>query len=223
MKKFLCLVGLLLALIQPCFSASTIIENYTPEELKSTLVKLYVKEGANIKNTNDYQLVVDKKGSFWEDVFFGSNFNSYITIRITYNFAKDGNNTIVNVNAARITNPNSAYEYATPLSDAILQPELTNIQKALNGYIGYGFTWKKQKGYIIVMDKSADIELSFGDKIYKINDSPVKKLSKSTITQVLTSSKEGQELKLNLLHYEQDKEVILKSRFIEPTITKENL
>lgn len=221
MKKILCLLGLLLALIQPCFSASTIIENYTPEELKNTLMKLYVKQGANIKIANDYQLVVEGKGSFWEDVFFGSKFNSYVTVRTTYNFAKDGNNTIVNVNAARITNPNSAYEYATPLSDTILQPELLNMQKAFNGYYGYGFTWKKKKGYVVVMSKISDVDLSFGDKIYKINGSPVKKWSKAMISQALDVSGEGKELKLNLLHYEQEKEVILKSRFIEPQFIKE--
>lgn len=221
MKKIFIILGLLFCFIQPVFSASTIIKNYTPEELKTTLMKVYIKNGANIKNANEYQLIADEKGSFLTNAFMGTSFNRYVTIRTTYNFVKDGYNTIMNVNMEQVVNPNSAFENAMPFNDKMLQPIVDLIEKALNGYYGYGFNYKKKGKYLIILavDKNTP-DLNINDKIYKINNTLVKKMSKSQIKNKLNANDDDSEITFNLLRNKQEKEVKLKSRFIEPTITK---
>lgn len=224
MKKILCLFAILLFLMQPVFSASVIIENYTPEELKATLMKFYIKNGANIKNANDYQLVIDEKGNFWSNFLLGTNFNGYVTLRTTYNFIKDNNNTLTNINMGQIVNPNSAFENAVPIPDKKLIPIADGLKRLLNGYYGFGFNYKKKGKYLKVLNSSpSEYGLITGDKIYKINNKLIKDISKKDLPNQFKIYDDNTEYTFYFIRNKQEKEITLKSRFIPATIEKEHI
>lgn len=222
MKKIL--LGLIILFITNNygFCASALIKNYTPEELKNTLVKVYVKQGANIKSSSDYQIIVDEKGGFWTNVFYGSNFNSFATMRSTYNFVKDNKDTLMNLNMAILTNPNSAFENATPVNNEKTEAVIENLQKALNGYYGYGFKYKPHKNFLQLIYIPFDSDIKYSDRIYALNDKPIKNMTQAEIKAQLTAYQENQEIKLDLINKEtkEKRTIIIKSKFIEPTIKK---
>lgn len=224
MKKFLLSLLFLFFVNQSVFGASTIIENYTPDEVKNTLMKIYIKNGANIKSYNDYQIVIDEKGSFWTNVFLGTSLNPCVTLRTTYNFIKEGENTVINLNMANVVNPNNAFESTIPLKEDKIQEIVNDLQKAFNGFYGYGFTYNKKHKYLDVIKVSNKQEvLKYGDKIYKINNQDVKNLSKKAVQNELKTTQADKELNLYILRNKESFNAVTKSRFIEPTITKESL
>lgn len=225
MKKILCLLGVLICFIQPVFSASVIIENYTPEEFKSALTKIFVKGGADITNITDYSLTAIEKGSFLQNAFGGSRMNSYVINKEVFNFAKDNNNVIVNANFYQITNPGSAFEISTPLNDKIVMQNLELLKIGLNGYYGYGIGYKKiVKCIVINYVHPNTFGLNVGDKIIEINGKPVSKLTEEQIKEQFKCYNEGATVKIRLkLPNKQTEERVLESRFIEPVITKEEL
>lgn len=225
MKKFLCLVGLLLALIQPCFCASVVIENYTPEEFKKALTKIFIKGGADITNVSDYSITVIEKGSFLQNVFGGSQMNSYVANKEVFNFTKDNNNVIVNANFYQITNPGSAFEIATPMNERIVMQNLELLKKGLNGFYGYGFDYNKIVRCIVINQVHPNTyNLKKGDKIIEINGKPVSQLTNEQIKEEFKCNDDKTTVRIKLkLPKKQTEERILESRFIEPIITKENL
>ena len=225
MKNFLIILLLILGLASPVFSASVVIENYTPEELKATLMKFYIQKGLNISNANEYSITVRENGSSLQNFFGGSQFNPYVLVQTTYNFAKDKNNTILNANMGIIRNANSAYEVMSPIADAKMQTLLEVWKQALNGYYGYGFAHKITRKYIIVgfSEHVKNAQLQIGDKIYMINNKTVKGMPKALVYQELKADDAQTYLKINLLRNKQDIELNLQSKFIEPWIPKEEL
>ena len=223
MKKFIILVILLL-LSAPAFSATALIENYTPEELKNALVKIAVRRGAEIKNANEYSLVTDMRGSFWSDVFFGSGFNPYTQIRITYGFVGDGKNTIMNVNCALITNPGSAFERPYPLEEKRNTEIAQYLQNAFNGYYGFGIVYKKHRNYAEIRDfEINNIDLHTGDKILAVNGRKIKDFSKKELKKQFEAFQKGEILKLEINSNNDKKELVVKSYFIPPVVVKDKL
>lgn len=223
MKKILfCLLCLLFS--QSAFPATALIENYTPEEFKNAIIKMSIRKGAEIKNATGYAVVTDIRGSFWSDLFFGSLFNPYTQLRLTYNFTGEGKNTIANVTAALITNPGSAYERPYPLDEKRNANIAGYVQKAFNGYYGYGFQYKKHKTYAEV--KEIDVnnkELLYEDKIISVNGKNIKNYSKKELQNVLECYQKDNEIKITIERNKEIKELSLKSYHIPPTITKEKL
>lgn len=224
MKKICYIFICLLFLLNPAYCATTTIEDYTPKQLKDLLMKIHIQKGAIVSNVTDYSMTVTEKGSFWANVFYGSNFNSYTQVRTVYNFAQDNDNTILNANVALVVNAGSAFENTVPQKDATAQLILDNLKKAIKGYYSYGFWGKKKKNYVLVQAVAPfNQDLQLGDKIVKIGDESLKGMSKSYIMNKFKVYDANTELTILLIRNQQEKEVVLKSRFIDPIYTKEKL
>lgn len=222
MRKFLLLLFIFIfCLVPPALCASIVIDNYTPEELKTVLMKKAVTEGGSIKNSSDYQLVIETKGSFWQDIFYSSNFNGYTVTRTTYNFIKDDKNTILNMDISIIRNPNSAYEAATPADESTLLTILDLMKKALNGYYGYGI-YHIQHWRCLEIKESANPDIQPGDRIYKIGNESVINLMPKDIKRLLAVDKDKSTQTFFIKRGKEKFEIEVKSRFIEPTLKKEN-
>lgn len=228
MKKLLCILGLLIFLVSPGLAATVEIENYTAPELKQSLLKYFVKSGMRIDNVTEYSLTTKQNNAlFWQDVFYGTNFNPYIELRTFYNFVQDGTNTIINANVMIVSNPNSGFEVARPVGDIKAQLILDNLKRLIQGYYGYGFEYKKKRKYLLVQNVLPTCnkysELRYGDKIIEINEMPIKHLAKGQVVSELYVNEKGKELNLKVKRDKETKEITLKSYFIEPIVKKEKI
>lgn len=222
MKKILLLIGMFMFLIQPAFCASVVIENYTPEELKPVLMKYFITHNATIVNATDYSLTAQEYGNSLTNVLYGSRFNPNVLIKISLNFVKDKNNTILSADMERVLNKGSAFESFIPFPDTTSQSFLNGMKRMINGYYGYGFDAKKKGKYYTIINVNADTaDLRAGDKIYEIGNEAVKGMSKDYLEKKLKVSDDKTVLNVKFLRNKQEKEALLKSRFIKPVILKE--
>lgn len=228
MKKVLCVLGLLIFIFSPALAATVEIENYTAPELKQSLLKYFVKSGMRVDNVTEYSLTTKQNNAlFWQDVFFGTNFNPYIELRTFYNFVQDGKNTIINANVMIVSNPNSGFEVARPVGDVKAQFILDNLKRLVQGFYGYGFGYKKKRKYLLVQNVlptcSKYGELHYGDKITEINEIPIKYLAKGQVVSELYVNEKDKELNIKVKRDKEIKNITLKSYFIEPIVKKEKI
>lgn len=230
MKKFF---GFLLAVVlsvNTALAASMTVENYTAPQLKQALMKFFIKQGAQISDVTDYSMTAKIKNvGFLYGFFYGSRFNSYPELRTTLSFVQDGKNTIVSANSMMVTNPNSSFETATPMGEYSVMQFLEGLNKAINGWYGYSFQYKKKKDHIRITGidpQSPDARKLFvGNKIYKINDNYVKGMSKADIDYKFSPKAAKVQMKLSVMTDEKDtyKDVVIESKFYKPMVTKESL
>lgn len=227
MKKVLCLSFLFVFLfVNNVLAASIEIQNSSSNAVKDSLMKFFIKEGAVVEKVTEYSLTTKtRQTSFLYAFLFGSSFNSFPEIRSHYNFVQNGKNTILAVNIETVTNPNSAYEHSIPLSDNQAQKSLMQLKKAIEGFYGYGVDFKKKRKYLKITmvspNGSAVGKLKLGDRIYKINNEPIKGMSKADCFSKFSTNKKDENLVL-IVGKENPQEVILKSKFFKPLIIKEN-
>ncbi len=220
MKKFflVILVGVVLFANQ-CFAASTVIKNYTVSELKNTLVRFFIQNGGTIKESTDYTLVVRKQGSFLSTLLLGRGYSNYAEEQIEFNFVQDEQNVIMTTRANYVVDAGSVYERFIPLNANNEELLISNFDKALNGYYAYGYSWQKRRKYMEVT-KSDNENLKIGDKVIEINEKTVSEMSKDEIDRKVRVSEIGKELKIKYIRNNEEKETIIKSKFIPALIKK---
>lgn len=223
-KKF-CLLVFFLLFSLPAFSASIEIENYTPNELKTSLLKYFIQQGATVENLTDYSIVVKStNNSFLFNFIYGSSFNCYAQIKTNFTFVKNGNNTIMSASSSIVTNPDSAFVTSVPINESKVYVALDNLHKELCGYYGYGIGYRKYRNFIEItsLDYSSNNskKLNLGEKIYFIDDIPVKKLNKFDIENKFSND----EIKIKIRDYNNSyREFTLKREYIKPKINKERI
>ena len=229
MKRLLIILFTLFLFVPQSIAANIVVEDFTPQQLRVSLMKFFIKQGARIDSATDYSLTVKVHNSgFLCNFLYGSRFNSYPEIRTFYSFVQDGKNTIVSANSMIVTNPNSSFETSVPLNDSAVQESLNNLLKAINRYYGYGISYKKHRKYLeitaVSQDCSAYRELNVNSRVYKINNNPIKGMSKAAVDSKLAAYDDKSEVVFYIIRANKNtEEITLKSKFIKPLITKENL
>jgi len=229
MKKILIILGVFALMNCSAFCMSVTIKNYTVPELKNTLTKYFISNGGRIENVSDYSMDVRTyNNEFLFNFLYGSSMNTHPEIKTIYNFVKDGKNVLLSASSSIITNTSSSYRISTPLSDSKSNKALDQLQKALNGYYGFGFAYQEHLKYLqilwVIPMTNAEKYLDTRTRIYEINDIPVMKLTCYDLARILHASDSSKIIKLGITKNKKRKEletIELKSEFIEPTIEKQ--
>jgi hypothetical protein len=139
MKRLLFFIVLLIfimgcATAKPLQTASgrpeIIIYNTTKKAVVDTLVSAFVPHGLQIKQMNEYNVVFAMRDtSLRGAIFFGSKYDTMPEARVTFTFVETGNTVRVFCTAAMVTNPGSAFERVTDVTEAEANSLQTMLEK----------------------------------------------------------------------------------------------
>ncbi len=120
-------------LATPSGNPEIVIPNSTRKLVIDNLVAHKLEKGMQIKSVNDYGVVVGKKieGSSMASFIYGSRYDSTPEVRITYTVVATGNGVRVFSRTEMVTNPGSAYERVSDLTQNLsgqMQAELEQLK-----------------------------------------------------------------------------------------------
>jgi C-terminal processing protease CtpA/Prc len=204
------------------------INDVDSKPVADLLLKDLVGRGYQILSTSEYQVAVRKDvDNFWQQVFFGSQFNTVPEMRAYFNLVPSGSKLLVTLEVKIVTNPNSGFEKYSNVTNKEWQEYLYGIKKYFNGYVGYGISWdkKKQENCLKVTSITADgpadkAGLKVGDLISKVKGSSVEDLKMSKVNEIFHEGEAGTTLLVTLKKPLKDKDVMMTKDFILPIYQK---
>lgn len=224
MKKLLLSLLLILACSLPVQAAEMVtINDVNKDDVYNYILTSYMKGGFMIQENNEHSLIFRNNNTSMD---FAINWGSDSYIQHAYNFAQIGKDTLVNYEIRAVSgnriNPftKEAIPYYFPINKEYAENGLNrtlitlfSLKNHFNGAYYYGFTpnKKKKKDYfeIIKITPNYPAEkagLKSGDKLIKINEQPIKKMSYATFdTIILRSSLEVQPIDLEI---RRDKDIL---------------
>lgn len=105
------------------------IPNVTKKQVIDTLTNRMINKGYQLSSVNDYVVVFNKKvDSFMAGVIYGSRYDSTPAARVSYNLVETDAGIRVIVTLEVVTNPGSAFERVTDLSQG---PDAKDAQRSL--------------------------------------------------------------------------------------------
>jgi hypothetical protein len=83
------------------------------DAVKNHLVNDLVNKKWNPVTDSEFTVILDRAGGFWQDVFFGSQWNAQTVSRINLTFINTGDGTRVIWHECIVTNPGSGFQQMT--------------------------------------------------------------------------------------------------------------
>ena len=100
----------------PAPNSPRIIIHAEENAVKNYLVNDLVNKGWTPETDSQFTITLDKAGGFWQNVFFGSQWNPQTMTRMTLNFVDTGNGINIIYHATILTNPGSGFQQQTEIS-----------------------------------------------------------------------------------------------------------
>lgn len=121
MRNFMILLALVFSLsacetVEIPDRPSTFTYQASKQRTKEAIVRTFVTAGHQLISDTDFQLIFDRPATGFAAIWFGSNYDSQPNARVTLTLT--GNNpTQVNTRLEIVTNPGSAFERRTDVSN----------------------------------------------------------------------------------------------------------
>lgn len=245
MKRLLFLFAFLLIFIiaVPTSAAEIVtLNNVSQKDVHDFIIAENLKSGYTIQSASDYSLVFENNKP--KDMNFILTWGSSTKVHSIYNLIQSGPDVMVSFEIQFITDPGSAKERVHvaslenakgyfPANKQILENSyedtintLRYIKAAFNGSYAYGFDFSFKKKYAEISRiwdglPAENAGLKSGDKIIKINDSPVKSLDEHSFYAILREGDEGATVNLIVQRDGKEIPITITKQFIPPTYKKQ--
>lgn len=121
----------------PSGNPETTFQGVNKKTVIDAIVAKKLEKGMAIKSVTDYSVVATKRvdGNFAASFLYGSKYDGIPEARVTYNIVEAGGAVRVFSRAEMVTNPGSAFERVTDITQAAAkdaQAELNQLSSALS-------------------------------------------------------------------------------------------